>query len=244
MWIYWLKVAPPISTPTTSMGTISGTHMECLFLLCKTKNIICCTIKDNGVINRNDKNDSYDKKHKIAFFTALLLVMPPTYTTAPAALKSLNLDNPYEMKADAPAGIRKEPLPRQRCEVRAFQGIMMNKPTVLSTGEWLLTIEPEGRGVAQIWVSTDQGESFRYRGGADVPDGVRAPIEHMLTERLDGSLWMLARTTYGIGESVSFDRGKTWTEVSPSAIAHDMIPGWFFDTQAAREGWYMKSSPK
>ncbi len=269
------------------------------------------------------------KKHRIVFFTALLLVMPATFTTVPAALKSCDLDNPYEMKAGSPAAIRKEPLPRQRCEHRAFQGIpsiasapggrlwaawyggrevesadddvyvatsgdggrtwtdpvlvvdaqypvrcfdevlwrdpagrvwlfwsqavmyqynawtwamvagnpdhpegdwsrpfkvapgiMMNKPTVLSTGEWLLTIEPEGRSVAQIWASPDQGKSFQFKGGADVPDWVRAPLEHMVVERQDGSLWMLVRTTYGIGESVSFDRGVTWTEVSPSSVAH------------------------
>ena len=31
---------------------------------------------------------------------------------------------------------------------------------------------------------------------------------------------MLVRTTYGIGEAVSRDRGKTWSALSPSAIQH------------------------
>ena len=44
--------------------------------------------------------------------------------------------------------------------------------------------------------------------------------EHIIVERNDGSLWLLARTKYGIGESVSTDRGQTWTEVKPSGIAH------------------------
>jgi hypothetical protein len=35
--------------------------------------------------------------------------------------------------------------------------------------------------------------------------------EHMIVERRDGSLWMLARTLDGIGESVSTDTGQTWT---------------------------------
>jgi hypothetical protein len=103
---------------------------------------------------------------------------------------------------------------------KVVPGIMMNQPIALSTGEWLLTTEPTGRGVAQVWASEDQGKSFTYRGGADVPPAARAPLEHMIVERSDGSLWMLVRTTYGIGESVSQDRGKTWTEVAPSAIAH------------------------
>jgi hypothetical protein len=42
----------------------------------------------------------------------------------------------------------------------------------------------------------------------------------MLVERKDGSLWMLVRTRYGIGGSVSSDRGKTWPAVSPLAIQH------------------------
>jgi hypothetical protein len=42
----------------------------------------------------------------------------------------------------------------------------------------------------------------------------------MLIERSDGKLWLLARTKYGIGESVSSDGGKTWPELSPSKIAH------------------------
>src|SRR5690606_14005542 len=36
----------------------------------------------------------------------------------------------------------------------------------------------------------------------------------------DGSLWMLIRTRYGIGESRSNDRGYTWSPVVPSKIQH------------------------
>jgi len=42
----------------------------------------------------------------------------------------------------------------------------------------------------------------------------------MFVERKDKSLWLLARTKYGIGESVSTDGGKTWPELKPSAIPH------------------------
>jgi hypothetical protein len=44
--------------------------------------------------------------------------------------------------------------------------------------------------------------------------------EYQVVERKDGSLWLLNRTKYGIGESFSFDQGKTWTEMAPSKIAH------------------------
>jgi hypothetical protein len=42
----------------------------------------------------------------------------------------------------------------------------------------------------------------------------------MLIEREDRSLWLLVRTKYGIGESFSTDRGKTWPDLKPSNIAH------------------------
>jgi hypothetical protein len=48
----------------------------------------------------------------------------------------------------------------------------------------------------------------------------------MFIERKDSSLWLLVRTKYGIGESVSTDRGKTWPELKPSTILH--TPSRFF----------------
>ena len=69
-------------------------------------------------------------------------------------------------------------------------------------------------------VSTTLGRSWSLRGACNVPQGVRAFDEHIITERHDGSLWLLARTKYGIGESVSRNRGKTWPDLQPSAISH------------------------
>jgi hypothetical protein len=42
----------------------------------------------------------------------------------------------------------------------------------------------------------------------------------MIVEKEDKSLWMLVRTSYGIGESVSSDRGKSWSALVPSLIQH------------------------
>ncbi|MCU6709953.1 glycoside hydrolase [Paenibacillus sp. J5C_2022] len=110
---------------------------------------------------------------------------------------------------------------------RIAHGIMMNKPTVLSSGEWLLPSAvwscmssslhslPEER-FSQVLASADQGESFNKRGHADVPN--RHFDEHMIVERKDGSLWMLVRTYYGIGESVSEDGGLTWSPGKPTRL--------------------------
>jgi len=119
--------------------------------------------------------------------------------------------------------------PRRLCN-----GIMMNKPTVLSTGEWLLPaavwdrawtnemVRDESRAAppderrSNVIRSTDEGETWDRIGGAEVPE--RTPDEHMIVERRDGTLWMLVRTRYGIGESISTDRGVTWSPGRPTEI--------------------------
>ncbi len=105
---------------------------------------------------------------------------------------------------------------------RLTDGIMMCKPVVLSTGEWVLPASTwrETDNSARMIVSTTLGRSWSLRGACNVPQNVRAFDEHIITERNDGTLWLLARTKYGIGESVSTDRGKTWPELKPSKIAH------------------------
>ncbi len=108
---------------------------------------------------------------------------------------------------------------------RLADGIMMNKPTVLSSGEWLLPAavwegkptsdaahrrESSNGSGANVILSKDQGATWGYLGGALVPN--RVFDEHSIIERRDGSLWMLVRASYGIGESLSLDGGKTWSE--------------------------------
>lgn len=109
---------------------------------------------------------------------------------------------------------------------RIWHGVMLNKPTVLSTGEWMLPIsldQREGFGPfkglfkdldplrgANVLVSTDQGATWQRRGAAVFP----TPDwhEHMIIERKDVTLWMLARTAKGIMQSASSDGGRTWSK--------------------------------
>lgn len=105
--------------------------------------------------------------------------------------------------------------------VRLMNGDMLNKPTVLSTGEWLYPVAlficdkpEEERGLenemhSNVYASEDNGKSFYLRGFADVPN--RHYDEHSIIELKDKRLWMLVRTYYGIGQSFSHDRGYTWT---------------------------------
>ncbi|MCX7008134.1 MAG: sialidase family protein [Kiritimatiellaeota bacterium] len=105
---------------------------------------------------------------------------------------------------------------------RVFEGILMNKPLVTADGRWLMPAAVwHSNDSARVFVSTDKGATFTRPGAASVPEKKdRQCDEHMLVQRKDGSLWMLVRTGYGIGESASTDSGKTWSDVQPSGIPH------------------------
>jgi len=115
---------------------------------------------------------------------------------------------------------------------RIWHGVTLNKPTVTSSGEWMLPVSLDQRSGfgpfkgcfteldpyrgASVFVSTDEGETWERRGMATFPNPDWH--EHMIVERKDGSFWMLARTAKGLMESVSNDEGATWSEPTPSAI--------------------------
>lgn len=80
---------------------------------------------------------------------------------------------------------------------------------------------------ANVYRSTDQGLTWSYHGQANraldsQESGSEDLIEHLVIERRDGTLWMLIRTSPGIGESVSSDGGRTWTLVKSSGIRHPL----------------------
>ena len=112
--------------------------------------------------------------------------------------------------------------PQWSAPKRLADGIMMCKPTVLSSGEWMLPASTWRKtdDSARVVVSTDKGRNWTLRGACHVPTKDRSFDEHMIVERTDRSLWMLLRTKDGIGESVSKDRGKTWSAMRNSAIRH------------------------
>lgn len=117
---------------------------------------------------------------------------------------------------------------------RFADGCTLNKPTVLTNGDWLLPValwtrdrigpaslkeahhELDSIRMANVFASTDQGKTWTRRGGVAFP-GTDFD-EHMIVELRDGRLWMLARTKKGISESFSTDKGATWSEPQPSAI--------------------------
>ena len=116
---------------------------------------------------------------------------------------------------------------------RIWHGFTLNKPTVLSTGEWLLpvSLNPKGFGPfegafaaldplrgANLFVSRDQGATWTRHGHLQFPNPTWD--EHMTVELKDGRLWMLARTTTGLMQSFSSDRGRSWGAPSKPGIEH------------------------
>jgi hypothetical protein len=83
--------------------------------------------------------------------------------------------------------------PELNSPFRITDGVMMCKPIVLSTGEWVLPVSmwKMEKECARMVVSTDGGKSWNVRGGASVFENVRSYDEHMIVERKNGSLWML-----------------------------------------------------
>lgn len=105
---------------------------------------------------------------------------------------------------------------------RLTNGIMMCKPLVLSTGEWILPASTWRLtdNSAKIIVSLDNGNIWTEKGAVNISKDVRSFDEHMIVEKKNGDIWMLVRTKYGIGESVSSDGGYTWSPLVPSKIQH------------------------
>jgi predicted neuraminidase len=128
-----------------------------------------------------------------------------------------------------------------KIEVNVPFAFRLNKPTVLSSGEWLLPVTwavkaPEGwfpidhqlQGVA---ISADCGSTWSFHGGVETP---KWALENMIVERRDGVLWMLIRTGSGfIWESFSNDRGRSWSAGKPTTLVN---PGVRFFVRRLRSG--------
>jgi predicted neuraminidase len=113
-----------------------------------------------------------------------------------------------------------------RIDLQTPYAFRMNKPTVLSTGEWVMPVthaaEPihdwfagpkQLQGVA---VSADEGTTWTLHGAVKAPHWA---LECMVTELTDDRLWLLIRAgDRHLWQSYSDDKGRTWSEGRPSAI--------------------------
>lgn len=116
-------------------------------------------------------------------------------------------------------------------EFKIGSDIMMNKPTVLSTGEWLFPVAvwpkymavvnrcniDESRIGSNAYITGDCGKTFKWIKGPSLPQ--TSFNEHMFLEHIDGSISVYVRMTYGVGTAISYDGGYTWAKGGPSDIA-------------------------
>jgi predicted neuraminidase len=104
----------------------------------------------------------------------------------------------------------------------------MNKPTVLSTGEWIMPVThasqpshdwfPFADQLQGVGISNDEGKTWKLHGALSMP---KWALECMITELKDGRLWLLSRTGSGfLWESHSSDKGRTWTEPKATRISN------------------------
>ena len=106
--------------------------------------------------------------------------------------------------------------PKWIAPVFAGYGSALNKPTVLSNGDWLRPVDSFDKNDPErtkFYVSRDQGKSFSFLTKTPIKDGSFS--EHMIVERKDGSLFALSRALYGISQIESFDHGATWKNDKP-----------------------------
>lgn len=102
----------------------------------------------------------------------------------------------------------------------------MNKPTVLSTGEWIMPVTHAqtpirdwfagAKQLQGVGISTTEGRTWKLHATLKAPDWA---LENMVTELKDGRLWMLIRAGGGfLWESHSKDKGITWSDAKASQI--------------------------
>ena len=142
---------------------------------------------------------------------------------------------------------------------RLWHGCALNKPTVLSTGEWALPVSLWRR--EQIWVdrrfpwndvdpslyaeldplrganllvSTDNGRNWELRGRQRSVDPCFD--ENICLERRNGTLVMYARDQHGIVSSHSADGGWSWT---PFRREWRTASARFFTTRLPSGNWLM-----
>ncbi len=151
-----------------------------------------------------------DPKGKLWWFVQRVMAVPGAKPSRPRTTWGFYTDDP---------GVAN---PTWKGPVFVGFGNSLNKATILADGTWLQMMEgnapeaaygggpvPTGK-VANVYRFKGYDAGFEPYGYSAIKD---SPFtEHMVVERSEGSLWMLARTRYGITQSTSTDHGRTWRE--------------------------------
>ena len=94
-------------------------------------------------------------------------------------------------------------------EVKVWvNGDLVNHGTKCTATKGQIALQAEGSEV----------EFRKLDADADYETDRVTAHEHMIVQRKDGSLWMLAQTAKGLKQTTSTDGGRTWAEPSNSAM--------------------------
>lgn len=137
--------------------------------------------------------------------------------------------------------------------IRIADGIMMNKPTVLSDGTWAFpcalwsqsinpkiippwTAQPGCLEGEYMVISADKGKTFSVRSRIDMSqvEGGPAFDEHSFIQQNDGTIRVWSRVSAGLSESISSDLGQNWS--SPELIKTVSGPSTRFFLRKLRSG--------
>jgi predicted neuraminidase len=195
--------------------------------------------KDNHILLTTSADDgaTWSPLEKIVDFPEGRRAFDPTLWHDPAGklwlIYNIGCVAPYEqcfyaMTTDDSTVSSPEWSEPRKIELGVSYSFRINKPTVLSTGAWLLPVtwsrrpadgwfhdEDHLQGVA---VSRDQGQTWELHGACEAP---RWALENMIVELRDGRLWMLIRTGAGVlWESFSADGGLNWDAARPTSVVN------------------------
>lgn len=96
------------------------------------------------------------------------------------------------------------------------------KPIVLFDGTWMW---PSSSFYSPVYsrplLSGDDGATFTPGGALIISPEMRGWQEYAVVQLECGRVWATIRTRYGMGESFSSDKGRTWSPITPCAnIVH------------------------
>lgn len=101
---------------------------------------------------------------------------------------------------------------------RLSDGFLRNKPLVRQNGTWAMCAYDWVSPDYAYYTSGDRGQTWQRQSGPQKPADYRPmPDETMLVEKLNGTLWMLARTRRGVAQSFGGAQGTSWTRLQDAA---------------------------
>ena len=113
--------------------------------------------------------------------------------------------------------------------IKRSSGLAINKPVILSTGEWLFAAhDMNDRDKSKIYSSLDNGMTWSLKGYAEIHNSnnffepVIAEVVDDGTDAVTLMLWNRCTESYCISISYSYDGGATWT-VAEEFTAQDCL---------------------